>query len=295
MRICRFNEDRLGIVKGDEILDVSPALQALPPVRWPIPHGDRLIANWERVRSEAERLCPVAPRLPLKGQRLNSPVANPSKIIAAPGNYKLHVELDTKDPAVDAGMHRQMMTSSEVPPTEKLGLFLKANTSLVGAAEGVTLPAIDRRVDHEVELALVIGREGRNISAADALGYVMGYSIGLDMSFRGVEDRSFRKSADSFTVLGPYLVTADEIKNPENLELALEINGSPRQKSNTSLLMVGLGRMIEIASSIYTLYPGDIILTGTPEGVGPVAHGDHLVATCEGIGTLTFDVKSLRA
>jgi 2,4-diketo-3-deoxy-L-fuconate hydrolase len=210
--------------------------------------------------------------------------------MAAPANYRLHVELDTKDPTIDAGVHRAQLIDMEAP-TEKLGLFLKAQSSLVGPSEGVLVPA-GTRVDHEVELAVIIGRQGRNIGQHDALGHVAGYCIGLDMTVRGVADRSFRKSRDSFTVLGPWLVTADEIENPDNLQISLKVNSDRRQHSSTAAMTVGIERMIELASANYTLHPGDVLLTGTPEGVGPVVAGDVIVAHCDGIGEMNVSVQS---
>src|SRR3981081_2490212 len=193
--------------------------------------------------------------------------------------------MDTKDPTVDAGVHRAQLIDMEAP-TEKLGLFLKAQSSLVGPSEGVLVPP-GTRVDHEVELAVIIGRQARNIQTADALSYVAGYCIGLDMTVRGIEDRSFRKSRDTFTVLGPWLVTADEISNPSDLLLELHVNADRRQRSRTAAMTVGIERMIELASANYTLHPGDVLLTGTPEGVGPVAAGDVIAAYCDGIGDMT--------
>jgi 2-keto-4-pentenoate hydratase/2-oxohepta-3-ene-1,7-dioic acid hydratase in catechol pathway len=112
------------------------------------------------------------------------------------------------------------------------------------------------------------------------------------MTVRGIEDRSFRKSGDTFTVLGPWLVTADEISNPGNLELSLEVNSELRQRSSTAAMTVSIERMIELASANYTLYPGDVLLTGTPEGIGQVVDGDTIVARCQGIGEMTVPVKA---
>jgi len=147
-------------------------------------------------------------------------------------------------------------------------------------------------LDYEVELAVVIGRVARNIRGSDALACVAGYCIGLDMTVRGVADRSFRKSGDTFTVLGPWLVTADEIPNPADLLLCLEVNCEVRQRSSTAAMTVGIERLIELAAANYTLHPGDVILTGTPEGVGPVVDGDTIKAHCQGIGEMTVAVKA---
>src|SRR3954468_6943285 len=217
MRLCRFNNDRLGSVEGDVVRDVTAALDVLPEVRWPLPAGDPLIAHLDQIKERVKLIAAKAPKHKLADVRLLSPVASPGKIMAAPANYRLHVEMDTKDPTIDAGVHRAQLIDMEAP-TEKLGLFLKANSSLVGPSEGVLVPD-GTRVDHEVELAVIIGRQARNVQRAEALTYVAGYCIGLDMTVRGVADRSFRKSRDSFTVLGPWLVTADEIPNPGDLLL----------------------------------------------------------------------------
>jgi 2,4-diketo-3-deoxy-L-fuconate hydrolase len=110
------------------------------------------------------------------------------------------------------------------------------------------------------------------------------------MSVRGPEERSFRKSADDYTVLGPWLTTADEIVDAEQLTLWLTLNGSARQRSSTAAMLVRIPRLIEIASSAYTLYPGDILMTGTPEGVGAVVPGDVIVVGCDGLGEMTVAV-----
>jgi len=123
-------------------------------------------------------------------------------------------------------------------------------------------------------------------------GRVAGYSIGLDITIRGTEDRSFRKSPDSYTVLGPWLVTPDEVLEPGNLGLEIAVNGETRQKSNTKYMILGVPELIEMASSFYTLHPGDIISTGTPEGVSPIVPGDTIVATIEKIGSMEVKVRA---
>ena len=292
MRLCRFNNDRLGSVEGDVVRDVTAALDVLPEVRWPLPAGDPLVAHLVQIQERIKRIAAEAPKHKLADVHLLSPVANPGKIMAAPANYRLHVEMDTKDPTIDAGVHRAQLIDMEAP-TEKLGLFLKANSSLVGPSQGIVIPHHATRLDYEVELAVVIGRQARDIRKSDALSYVAGYCIGLDMTVRGVADRSFRKSSDSFTVLGPWLVTADEIPNPGDLLLSLEVNAKMHQRSSTAAMTVGVERLIELAAANYTLHPGDVIMTGTPEGVGPVVDGDTIKAHCQGIGDMTVPVKAV--
>ena len=150
----------------------------------------------------------------------------------------------------------------------------------------------DRRTDHEVELVIVIGKRADRVARQDAMAHVAGYAIGLDISIRGSEDRSFRKSPDTYTVLGPWLVTADEIPNPGALDLQITVNGEVRQQSNTRHMILGVAELIEMASSMYTLHPGDLIFTGTPEGVSPIHPGDSIVATIAQIGTMAVAVRA---
>lgn len=284
MKLCRYDNDKLGIVLGDEIADVSSVLDMLPSCRWPFPLGDLLIANLERVTAKADELVGAAKRTRLRDIQLLSPVANPSKIIAAPVNYTKHVEEARADAGINFG--------TDIKTIDHYGLFLKSNTSLIGASQPVKLPSLNRRIDHEVELAVIIGREGFHIPEAAALDFVAGYAIALDMSVRGPHDRSWRKSYDTFSILGPYLVTADEIADPDNLEFSLAVNGETRQSSNTRALIFGVRKLIAYASSAYRLYPGDIIMTGTPEGVGPVGSGDIMECRIENIGGMHVSVTS---
>lgn len=283
MKLCRFGEERIGLVTGEEVCDVSPVLKALPALHYPFPPGDQLIAELERLRPLMMEEIQRGERLGLSEVRLLSPVANPGKLIAAPINYQSHIDEDVAGSDI-AYRH-------EVTSITRAGLFLKANSSLIGAGQGVRIAFPDRRNDHELELAVIIGRQGKDISEADALSHVAGYCIGLDMTVRGPEDRSFRKSADTYSVLGPYLVTADEIPDPDNLDLELSVNGAVRQKTNTRELVLGVAELIAWASSVYTLYPGDVIFTGTPAGVAPVRPGDVITATAEGIGTMEVAVR----
>jgi len=284
MRLCRFDDDRLGLVRDDRVLDVSEALEAIPPARWPLPQGDLLIAHLEAVRARADALAKGARSLPLAEVKLKSPVANPSKIIAAPVNYQKHLDESRLDKEINVGQ--------EIKTIDYYGLFLKANSSLVGPGEGVALRFPDRRTDHECELAAVIGKAGSGIPRARALEHVAGYAIGIDMSIRGSEDRSFRKSVDSYAVLGPWLVTADEIEAPGALDLTLRVNGELRQQANTRDLIYDVPKLVAYASEFYTLLPGDIIMTGTPEGVSPVVPGDVIVAEMEGIGGMEIAVRA---
>lgn len=282
MKLCRFDDDRLGLVDGGEVLDVSAALEALPARRWPLPPGDPLIAGFAKVLARVRQVALKAPRRALAEVRLRAPVANPSKIVNAPINYQAHIEEAKRDQGIAHG--REIKTIAD------WGLFLKSTSSLIGPGEPIRLRFSGRRNDHEVELAVIIGREANRVARADALEYVCGYAIGLDMTVRGTEFPSFRKSIDTYSVLGPWLVTRDEVPDPNSLDLWLTVNGEPRQRSNTRRMVYDVERLIEYASSFYTLYPGDVIFTGTPEGVGPVKPGDEIRAGIERIGELTIQV-----
>jgi len=278
MKICRFDNNRLGIVQGDEVLDVSKALAAIPLQGWPIAQGDPLIMNFKRVLAAAKKLAPKAKKKPLSRVKLLSPVPNPSKIIGAPINYNEHIAESIKDPGIAHGRTNIQKGIGD------WGLFLKANSSLIGFGEEIRLRWPERRNDHEVELALVIGKRGNKIPREKALEYVCAYSIGLDMTVRGPELQCFRKSIDTYSVLGPWLATADEIGDPNDLDLSIRVNGELRQNSNTKYLVYDVERLIEFASAMYTLHPGDIIMTGTPAGVSPVKPGDLLHAYVQGVG-----------
>lgn len=283
MRICRFNDDSLGLVLGDTVADVSSVMAGAGTVpAWPMPAGDWLIKNLEVLKTPILEAAKSARRLPLDKVIFRSPVANPTKIIAAPVNYLAHQSEVNADMAVNFG--------AQVKTIESAGLFLKANSSLVGASEGVKLRRDDRRHDHEGELVVIIGKRGRDIAEADALDHVAAYSVGLDMTARGPEERSLRKSLDTYSVVGPWLTTPDEVADPDDLVLTLSVNGAVRQQTNTSRMIFGTRRLIAYASSFYTLYPGDILFTGTPDGVSRVNPGDEMYVEIESVGAMTVKV-----
>ncbi|MDF2114754.1 fumarylacetoacetate hydrolase family protein [Roseiarcaceae bacterium H3SJ34-1] len=141
---------------------------------------------------------------------------------------------------------------------------------------------------------MIIGKPGTDIPLEKALEHVAGYCMGLDMTVRGPEDRSFRKSLDGYSPIGPWMVTADEIADPDDLAIELTVNGVTRQKSSTKNLIYNCAKLIEFASSYYTLHPGDIFFTGTPAGVGPVVPGDWISASCPQLGELHVEVKAHR-
>ncbi len=283
MKICRFNDDRLGVVDGEVVVDVTAALEVIPQYRWPAPVGDALVANLDVVCDKISSLIANGERHAIASVVLKSPVANPNKVIGAPVNYYAHQDEAIEDQGVSFGR--------EIKTIDHYGLFLK-NSVLIGAGEGVDLHFTDRRNDHEVEVSLIIGKIAKNVSYENALDYVAGYSIGLDMTVRGTEERSLRKAIDTYSVLGPWLVTADEIADPDKLDFSIHVGEEQRQNSNTDKLIFDCRKLIEYGSSFYTLYPGDVIMTGTPEGVGPVVPGDIMHCYCEGIGRMEVAVGS---
>jgi 2-keto-4-pentenoate hydratase/2-oxohepta-3-ene-1,7-dioic acid hydratase in catechol pathway len=284
MRLCRFGKDQFGVVEGGQVRDVTAALADLPSHRYPFPRTDLLIEQLPQLRPRLQAAAQGAPAMPASGLQLLSPIANPGKIVAAPVNYKKHLE----EARADSQIHHQ----KQVEEIQRVGLFLKATSSLIGPSEGVVIRHPDRRTDHEIELAAVIGKPANRVSAKNALDYVAGYCIGLDITVRGPEERSLRKSIDTYTVLGPWFVTADELSDPSALDLLLTVNGETRQKANTSDLIINVPDLIEFASSFYTLMPGDVLLTGTPEGVGPIKAGDTIEASISGIGSMQVAVRA---
>jgi len=289
MKLCRYDDDRLGIVRGDLVHDVTPAQTEIRAAAPYAMKGDAVIAALPQWRERLERLADKAPGKPLAELRLLAPVARPTKLSCAPTNYQAHINEMT---AAAAQPGSQVVTTQSIKVGEA-GMFLKANSALVGPAEGIAIRFPERRNDHEGEIVMVIGKAGSDIPRVRALDHVAGYCLGLDMTVRGREDRSFRKSIDGYAVLGPWMVTADEIADPDALPLSLTVNGETRQDSNTNMLIYDCRRLIEFASSFYTLYPGDLIYTGTPEGVGPVKPGDVIVCRSgAALGELKISVRA---
>jgi 2,4-diketo-3-deoxy-L-fuconate hydrolase len=283
MKLCRYDNDRLGVVIKDMVHDVSSAQEEILASSRHAMKGDAILAALPQWRSRLEQLAAKAAAKPLAAVKLLAPVARPSKVMAAPVNYRKHiVEMQTRTDIV----------IKFLPNIGDAGIFLKANSSVVGPSEGVSIRFPERITEHEAEIVLIIGKEGSDISRERALDYVAGYCLGLDMTVRGNEDRSFRKSIDGYSVLGPWVVTADEIPDPDQLPIALSVNGRERQNSNTNDLIFDIRKLIVFASSFYTLYPGDILYTGTPEGVSPVKAGDIIVVKSAPLGEMTVAVRS---
>lgn len=290
MQICRFNKNSLGVIEGDKVYDVTAALRAIPAQTWPAPQGDPLFIHFDAVKRAIAEVRPNAASHALASVKLNNLFTAPTKIMAAPANYAAHAA-EAAQAGISHGAHAHIANMER--PVDKLGIFLKANSSAVGPDDGVALKFLDRRNDHEVELCCVIGKGGRDIPRAKAFDHIAGYFMGLDMTVRGAEDRSWRKSIDSYTVFGP-MTTPDAVKNPENMTIWITVNGEHRQKTSTSALTVGIPELIELCSSVYELFPGDILMTGTPEGVGPVKPGDVMLAGGDDLGQIRVEVRAYR-
>ena len=280
MRLCVFDDFRVGVITTDaSVADITTLIPA------EIPPPDRMtavIASWEQIEAAAARAAASAD-LALADLTLRAPQPRPGKIIAAPVNYHLH----QAEMGGSAGVYR----NADIKTIETYAGFIKASSSIVGPDAEIELPEGDRRVDHEAEIGVVIGRRAVGVSEEDALDYVFGYVPLLDITVRGEEDRSFRKSYDTFTPIGPAIVTADEIADPENLAFELTVDGELRQRSNTNLMIWGIRRLIAFYSQAMALEPGDIIATGTPEGVGPIEDGQEVVLTIPEVGRLAMPVR----
>lgn len=274
MRICRFvdradetGRTRLGLIVPDGMKDVTEALAVLPPVQWPFPPGDQLIAHLPAVRERIDRISPAAPMVARERALMLSPVANPGKIICGAGNWKQHGA-----------------------PLGMLGFMFKASSAVCGESEGVRIRWPERVTLHEPELGIVIGRQCTNVSEADALHHVAGYTCALDMTLKQErEDFAFCKSFDTYGVLGPCMVTADEIPDPSALSYRFQVNGELRGERSFGDLTGSPAQLVAFASSAMTLYPGDLILSGAVD-VAPVRNGDVMELEISQIGTLVVRV-----
>jgi 2,4-diketo-3-deoxy-L-fuconate hydrolase len=290
MKLCRFDEDRLGVVVGNMVHDVTAAQDEIRKSARYDMKGDAVIAALPTWRPRIEEMAKQVGGKPLSSVKLLSPIARPSKTMAAPTNYKKHIE----EMRSRTDLPREA-TQRQPPDIGKAGIFLKSNSSIVGPSEGIPLRFPDRTTEHEIELVAIIGKPGTNIPKEKAKEYIAGYTLGLDMTCRGGEDRSFRKSIDGYSVLGPWFVTADEIVNPDDVTVTLTVNGVLKQTADTKDLIYDIGRLIEFASSFYTLYPGDVYYTGTPQGVSPVKPGDVLRGKCDQVGEFEITVRAHQA
>lgn len=273
MKLLRFDGGRIGVLHEGSIYDVTEAAGG-DPKRWPPVDMVRLIANFEdraaAIRAAVECGRPIDP----DKAALETPVPWPNKLIAIPVNYLAHAE-EMRSPAI----------------SRHAGFFMLANSSLSGPSEPIVLPDLPgRSIHHEAELAIIIGRTGRHVSREDALSHIFGYACSLDITVRGKQERAIRKSYDSFTPVGPWITTADEVGDPHALDLKLWVNGEMRQEANTRNMILDIPEIIAMCSAVMTLEPGDVILSGTPEGVGPIGDGDTVRIEIPGVGAMEVGV-----
>lgn len=285
MKLVSFNDYRVGVVVNEAVFDMT---EQLPEFLSQLPRQrmNWLISNWAKLSQVFAEHTTKGTKLDLASVTLLAPNPAPQHVFAAPSNYAKHLgEL------ADQAVTKKGRTAREQ------GFFLKAPGSLSGPGRAIMLPSgSTRRFDHESELAVVISRTARNVPRAEAMDYVFGYSCLIDATMRiekGLfeEERSMRKSFETFTPMGPWITTVDEVPSPDSLENRLWVNGQLRQESNTRDMIVGIPELIELVSSVIQLEPGDVIATGTPDGVGPLNIGDSVRIEIENVGSMTLDVR----
>lgn len=293
MKICHYNSNQAGAVVGDNVYPIGDALVNAGHLRngYTMLEAIDALANQPAAMECVRDTLESGTSVPLSSVKLLAPIYNPGSLWAAAANYKAHrAEMEIK------------MGHAERPIPDKDDLmaefFLKATSSIIGPGDTVILPKISKDVDFECELCAVIGKKARNVTEDNALDYVFGYTICWDISQRdpwgrGKQNtRNIRKGFDTFTALGPWIVTKDEIEEPQNLAINVEQNGKEVMTAHTSDMICGLREHIRFLSSCLTLRPGDLITTGTPAGVRKLADGDHLKGSIEKIGEMELNVKA---
>ncbi len=275
MKLCYFNDYRLGVIKGDSVVDITDAVKDIPHL-----HNRDLIIGlidkWDSWKPKVEKAAASAAGVPLKDVRLRPPVPKPGNIVCMAVNY---------------------MEDGTLKEKPQINAFHKAATAVIGEGDTMVLPDVPATIfEGEAELALVIGKRATRVSQADAMKHIFGYTCFIDGSARGLPPPGnvfFQmKSRDTFAPIGPCIVTADEIADPQNLDITLRNNGEVMQKFNTSDMAHHIPRCIEWVSSIHTLEPGDILATGTNHrGLNAFMDGDRIELTVEKVGTLHVNVK----
>ncbi len=275
MKLCYFNDWRLGVIKGDQVVDVTDAAKG-------VPHRDTrdlivgVIAEWDSYKGKLEKAAADGKGVALSSVRLRPPVPRPGNIDCMAVNY---------------------MEDGTLPEKPAINCFHKAATAVIGDGDTMVLPDVPASIfEGEAELALVIGKRASNVKAADYKQYIFGYTCFIDGSARGLPPPGnvfFQmKSRATFAPTGPWLVTADEISDPQKLGIELKNNGVTMQKFNTDDMAHQIPRCIEWLSSIHTLEPGDIVATGTNHrGLNSFMDGDKVELSIEKVGTLKFNVK----
>jgi 2-keto-4-pentenoate hydratase/2-oxohepta-3-ene-1,7-dioic acid hydratase in catechol pathway len=280
MKLARFDGGRIGVVRDATIFDVS-AICGVDPGEWPPVGMVRTIARWPELRPKIEAALTGARGTPLADVRLETPDPWPNKLLALPSNFQDHADEMRGRPYAKAGGKDE-------------GFFMKANSSMIGPADAIALPAglEGREFHHECELAIVIGTRGRDVPVERALEHVFGYACLIDVTMRGLEERVMRKSYETFCPVGPWITTADEVGDPFDIDMRLWVNGELRQHSQPAKMKVGIAQAIAMSSAVTTLEPGDIIASGTMAGVGPLVAGDEVTIEIDRVGKMRLPVVS---
>ena len=272
MKLAFFDDFKLGIVKGDHIVDVSAVVKDIPHTG-PGDLMSGLIARFDAYRGKLEAASTGA-GVAISGVRIRPPVPKPGNIVCMAVNY---------------------MENGTLPKKPQINAFHKAATAIIGNGDTMVLPDEPATIfEGEAEMALVISKRASNVPASEAMNYIFGYMNFIDGSARGLASAGFfaMKSRATFAPIGPYLVTADEIGDPQNLPIKLTVNGATKQDFNTNDMAHQIARCIEWASSVHTLEPGDILATGTNHrGLSSFMDGDVVTLETHGLGKLTFHVK----
>ena len=273
MKLAFFDEFRLGVVRDDVIIDVSAVTAEIPGVH-PQDVLRAVIEDWEHWRSRLESAADQGPATPLAIAELRPPVPRPENIVCMAVNYR------------EGG--------TTLPP---ISAFPKTPNSIVGPGDTMVLPDEPATIfEGEAELALIIGKRGKNVPLTEAMDYVFGYTNLIDGSARGLPSGANvfyqMKSRDTFCPIGPFLVTKDEIADPQNLAVRLWNNGELMQDFSTSDMAHPIPRCVEFVSSVHTIEPGDLIATGTNHGgLNPFMDGDEIELEIEGLGRLQISVR----
>jgi 2-keto-4-pentenoate hydratase/2-oxohepta-3-ene-1,7-dioic acid hydratase in catechol pathway len=281
VKLARFNGGRIGIVEGDQIVDVTAAA-GVDPAEWPPVGMNRLIASFG-TRGAALAGAASGARVPVASVRLETPIPWPHKLLAMPNNFAAHgAEMKLKN---FSGASTNSVSADEA------GFFMKSNGSLSGPNDPIVLPdRPDREFHYECELATIVGIGGKDIAVGDALDHVFGYACLIDVTMRGAGERVMRKSFDTFAPVGPWITTSDEVGVPDDITLQLWLNGELRQKAVANEMVVGIREQIALCSSVTRLEPGDIIASGTMAGVGKLAPGDTIAIEISRVGRMELKV-----
>ena len=295
MRLCHYNANEAGAVVGDRVYAIGEALTSAGHLR----AGYTMLDVVQALDGDpaAMRCAQDALRggraLPLRSVKLLAPILNPPSIWAAASNYRDHeAEMREKMGSYDRAHFSKDELMAE--------FFLKPTSSIVGPGGPLILPSISKDVDFECELCAVIGTSARRVTEERALDHVFGYTMLWDFSQRDPwgrgrnNTRNIRKGFDTFTGLGPWIVTRDEIEDPQDLAIRVEQNGKLEMSAHTGDMICTLREHIRFLSGVLTLRTGDLIATGTPAGVRKLSDGDRLKGSIDKIGEMEIEVRAER-